>query len=145
MMAEGIVAVEAEAATTERIVVNRYSGLAIDGFDPVSYFTDAGPQLGAPDFELSASGAIWRFRSDGNRTAFASHPDIYAPQFGGYDPVDVARGVAYAGNPQFWLIVDRRLYLFGRAESRDAFAAAPAGYLAEARRLWSGVQGALAR
>ena len=35
----------ARAATTERLVVNRYSGLAIEGYDPVAYFTDesAGP------------------------------------------------------------------------------------------------------
>ncbi len=31
----------AQAQTTERVVVNRYSGLAIEGFDPVAYFTDA--------------------------------------------------------------------------------------------------------
>jgi hypothetical protein len=30
------------AATTERVVVDRNSGLAISGFDPVAYFTDAG-------------------------------------------------------------------------------------------------------
>ena len=30
------------AATTERVVVNRYTGLAIEGFDPVAYFTDGG-------------------------------------------------------------------------------------------------------
>ena len=30
----------APAATTERVVVNRYSGLAIEGFDPVAYFTE---------------------------------------------------------------------------------------------------------
>ena len=71
------------AATTERVVVNRFSGLAIDGFDPVSYFTDARPLQGSPDFELSASGVIWRFRSEGNRAFFAEHPEIYGPQFGG--------------------------------------------------------------
>ncbi len=36
-------------------------------------------------------------------------------EFGGYDPVDVARGIAVAGNPYFWLISGQRLYLFSRA------------------------------
>ena len=36
------------AATTERVVVNRYSGLAIEGFDPVAYFTDAMAAQGLP-------------------------------------------------------------------------------------------------
>ncbi len=88
-------------ATTERVVVNRYSGLAIEGFDPVAYFADARAVRGLADYEAAAAGAVWRFRNDSNRSAFVAHPDIYGPQFGGYDPIDLARGVAYAGNPLF--------------------------------------------
>jgi hypothetical protein len=124
------------AATTERVVVNRFTGLAIGGFDPVAYFTDARPLLGRPSLELNEGGAIWRFRNEGNRASFDAHPDIYGPQFGGYDPVDVARGVAFAGNPKFWLISGERLYLFGHEESRTAFAAAPQRFLQEATRRW---------
>ena len=40
------------AATTERVVVNRYTGLAIDGFDPVAYFVDAAPRQGRAELEL---------------------------------------------------------------------------------------------
>jgi YHS domain-containing protein len=133
------------AATTERVVSDRYTGLAIGGFDPVAYFTDAQPVRGDPDYELSASGVVWRFSNEGNRTEFAAHPEVYGPQFGGYDPVDVARGVAYAGNPRYWLVSGRRLYLFGRPDSRDAFAAAPAGYVAEALKRWPAVQDKLAQ
>ena len=38
----------AQAATTERVVVNRYSGLAIEGFDPVAYFTESQAARGLP-------------------------------------------------------------------------------------------------
>ena len=31
----------AQAQTTERVIVNRYTGLAIEGYDPVAYFADA--------------------------------------------------------------------------------------------------------
>ena len=92
--------------TTERVIVNRYSGLAIEGFDPVAYFTESRPAPGLPDFEASEAGAVWRFRNEGNRASFVAHPEIYGPQFGGYDPVDLGRGVTYAGNPRFW--ADRR-------------------------------------
>jgi hypothetical protein len=124
------------AATTERVVVNRYSGLAIDGFDPVAYFTDAEAAKGAPDMEAAQGGAIWRFRSEANRAAFLAHPDVYGPQFGGYDPVDVARGRAVAGRPQLWLIAGQRLYLFSREDSRRAFAADPAAILKRAQDRW---------
>ena len=110
----------ARAATTERVVVNRYSGVAIEGFDPVAYFVDARPLAGLPEFEASDAGAVWRFRNEGNRASFVAHPDIYGPQFGGYDPTDLARGVTFTGNPRFWLISGQRLYLFGREDNCDA-------------------------
>jgi hypothetical protein len=135
----------AEAATTERVIVNRYTGLAIEGFDPVAYFVDARPRIGLPDFEASQAGVVWRFRNEGNRASFVAHPDIYGPQFGGYDPIDLARGVTYAGNPRFWLISEQRLYLFGREESRDAFAADPKRFLLDASARWPAIEKTLAR
>jgi hypothetical protein len=135
----------AGAATTERIIVNRYTGLAIEGFDPVAYFVDARPLIGLPDFEASQAGVVWRFRNEGNRASFVAHPDIYGPQFGGYDPIDLARGVTYAGNPRFWLISGQRLYLFGREESRDAFAADPKRFLLDASARWPAIEKTLAR
>jgi YHS domain-containing protein len=133
------------AGTTERVVADRFTGLAIAGFDPVAYFTDARPLPGDAAYELSEEGVVWRFRNESNRASFAAHPEIYGPQFGGYDPVDVARGVAYPGNPQLWLVVNQRLYLFGREDSRDAFAAAPAAVLAEARKRWTVLRSELSR
>jgi YHS domain-containing protein len=124
------------AATTERVVVNRFTGLAIEGFDPVAYFVDARPELGLAAFEASQAGAVWRFRNEGNRASFVAHPNIYGPQFGGYDPVDLARGVTVAGNPHFWLVAGQRLYLFGREQSRDAFAANPRRFLRDANTRW---------
>jgi hypothetical protein len=133
------------AATTERVVADRFTGLAIGGIDPVAYFTDGRPMVGRPDFEVSQAGAVWRFCNGDNRSFFIARPDIYGPQFGGYDPVDVARGVAVAGNSRFWLISGQRLYLFGRPESRAAFAADPARVLQEARQRWPDLQDTMAR
>src|SRR5437660_7442505 len=133
------------SATTERVVVNRYSGLAIEGFDPVAYFTDARPVRGLPDFEAAEAGTVWRFHNASNRDAFAAHPEIYGPQFGGYDPIDVARGVAYAGNPRFFVVAGQRLYLFGREDSRNAFAANPAKFLKDARARWPALEKTLAQ
>ena len=114
------------ASTTERIVIDPRTGLAIHGFDPVAYFTDSTPSTGQAELELPYGGAVWRFRNAGNRAAFAAHPDVYMPQFGGYDPVVLARGVTMPGHPGLWLIVGDRLYMFHTREARDAFSADPA-------------------
>ena len=135
----------ARASTTEQVIVNRYTGLAIEGYDPVAYFTDALAERGLPGFEASEAGAVWRFRNEGNRASFVAHPEIYGPQFGGYDPTDLARGVTVAGNPRFWLLAGQRLYLFGREENREAFAANPARLLREASARWPQLLQNLAR
>jgi hypothetical protein len=124
------------AATTERVVVNRFSGLAIEGFDPVAYFVEGRPVRGLPDFEAMQGGAVWRFHNADNRAFFAEHPEIYGPQFGGYDPIEVARGVALPGNPMFFVVTEQRLYLFSREASRDAFAADPERILRQANARW---------
>ncbi len=130
----------AQAATTERIVVNRFSGVAIEGFDPVAYFVDGAAVQGTAEFEANLWGAVWRFRNEGNRAEFLAHPEIYGPQFGGYDPADIARGVAIAANPRFYVISAQRLYLFSREANRDAFAADPERFLYEVGKRWPAIQ-----
>src|SRR5262245_56447214 len=87
------------AAIGDRFISDRHTGLALFGFDPVAYFTDAKPVAGKAEFELEVPDAIWRFRSAGNKAAFIANPDIYWPRYGGYDPVALGRGTAVAGNP----------------------------------------------
>ena len=135
----------AQAATTERIVVNRFSGVAIEGFDPVAYFVDGGAAQGTAEFEANLWGAVWRFRNEGNRASFMAHPEIYGPQFGGYDPADIARGVVVAGNPRFFVIAEQRLYLFSREDNRDAFAANPEHFLYEVGKRWPALQDKLSQ
>jgi hypothetical protein len=135
----------ARAVTTERVVVNRFTGLAIEGFDPVAYFVDAGPVRGQEGFEASQTGAVWRFHNEGNRAAFVAHPEIYGPQFGGYDPIDLARGVTVAGNPRFWVISGSRLYLFGREQTRETFSGDPPRFLRLAKQRWPAVEQGLAQ
>jgi YHS domain-containing protein len=124
------------AATTEQVVVDARTGLAINGFDPVAYFVEGVPLPGRGDHEYTFAGATWRFRNEGNRAAFVGHPEVYAPQFGGYDPIDVARGKVVQGLPQLWTIHGKRLYLFASESSRTAFAVNPEGFANSAQRRW---------
>jgi hypothetical protein len=127
------------AATTETVVVDWHTGLAIGGYDPVAFYTDGQPVAGNADLELRYGGAVWRFRNIGNRAAFAERPDVYMPQFGGYDPLGVARGVAVAGNPSVWLIAGERLFLFYDRARLDTFTADSARVTAAAERKWPDV------
>jgi len=124
------------AATTEMIVVDRNSGLAIYGFDPVAYFTDSKARTGSEDLEFNYSGAAWRFTNEGNRAAFIKDPDVYMPQYGGYDPVAVSEGVVRPGHPEFFAIHQQRLFLFYSAEAKKAFEADPDTMARQADANW---------
>lgn len=131
------------ATTTERVVTDRHTGLALYGVDPVSYFTDRKPVTGREEFEYRFAGAVWRFENEGNRAAFATNPHVYMPRFGGYDPVGIGRGVPTPGYPNVWLMHDERLYLFYTEEARQVFIANPNVVISAAAARWSSVQGEL--
>jgi hypothetical protein len=122
------------------VVFNRYTGLAIDGYDPVSYFVDGAPRLGRSDFELRSGGANWHFVNEGNMAAFAADPDVYAPRFGGHDPLAIVRGAATPGHPLLWAIAEDRLYLFYSEAARAAFANDPDSAIEAAARHWPNVR-----
>lgn len=130
----------ARAGLTERIAVDWHSGLAIGGYDPVAFFTDGKPMAGSAELELRYGGVVWRFCNVGNRAAFAERPDIYMPQYGGYDPVGVARGVAVPGSPALWTIVGERLFLFYDQAQREKFLADSPRFIAAAQRKWPDVR-----
>jgi hypothetical protein len=135
----------ADAGTTQRVVTSRFSGLAINGFDPVAYFVEHRPVRGLAEYEAWEKGVVWCFQNEGNRAAFIAHPDIYGPRFGGYDPVGVARGVTFAGNPRLFVVFGERLYLFGLESNRDAFVADPERFLKLANARWPELRDGLAQ
>ncbi len=132
------------AATTEMIVADPNSGLAIYGFDPVAYFTDGKARIGKDDLEVRRAGAAWRFANEGNQAAFAKDPDVYMPQFGGYDPVAVSEGIARPGHPELFTVHNQRLFLFYSAEAKQTFEAAPEDSARKAEANWPSVRRLLA-
>jgi len=133
------------ASPADRLVVNPASGLAISGFDPVAYFTENKAVIGRPDIELTQNDAVWRFTNIGNRAAFAEHPEVYSPQFGGYDPVAIEREASVAGHPQIWVVSGERLYLFYDTKARAAFLDNPGRVLESATRKWPAVARTIGR
>lgn len=135
----------AKGAEEPKIVVNAATGLALSGVDPVAYFADGKPVFGSADLELTRFGTVWRFRNEGNRAAFVQSPEIYLPQFGGYDPVAILRGRAVPGHPLIWAVKNERLYLFYDDADRAAFLADPERIAATASRRWPALEQTLGR
>lgn len=118
--------------------VNRslLGGVAIDGFDPVAYFTDGRPVEGRKEFAHDWGGATWRFASAGHRDLFAAAPEKYAPQYGGYCAWAVSNNYTADTDPQAWSIVDGRLFLNYSLEVRSKWEQDVPGNIARADRNW---------
>ncbi len=90
---------------------SRFGGVAIEGYDPVAYFTEGKPVKGRKSFETEWNGATWRFASAEHRDAFEATPEAYAPRYGGYCAWAVSQGYTAGIDPEAWKIVDGKLYL----------------------------------
>jgi YHS domain-containing protein len=115
------------------------TGVAIDGYDPVAYFTDGKAVEGSKSHEYKWNGAKWRFASAANRAKFVSDPRKYAPQYGGYCAFGVSRGYAVGIDPEAWSIVDGKLYLNYNLEVRSEWMKDPKGYIRKADVNWPSI------
>jgi YHS domain-containing protein len=98
-----------EASTAAINVDDR--GIAMQGYDPVAYFTLGTPTPGDAAITASFGGAAYQFASAANRDLFLAEPERYIPAFGGFCAMGTVFGKKLDGNPQYWRIVDGRLYL----------------------------------
>lgn len=112
-------------------------GVAIRGTDPVAYFTEGRPVAGDAAHVLEWRGALWRFASAENRALFATDPQRYAPQYGGFCAWAVAaRGKLYSTQPGNWSIVDGRLYLNFNDDIQARWESDIPGFIMAADRRW---------
>src|SRR5688572_19559489 len=124
------------AAAQQAPVYSTFLGGAIQGYDPVAYFTEGRPVEGLRQFSHEWNGATWRFASAANRDRFAQAPEKYAPQYGGYCAYGVAGGYAVKIDPQAWSVVDGKLYLnYSPAVQADWKKDVP-GYIRRADAQW---------
>jgi YHS domain-containing protein len=128
------------AALVGRIVADPLTGVAIEGFDPVSYFTDAEPRLGVPEYSTEWGGVPWYFASAANRDVFIRNPEIYAPMFGGHCATSLARGYLSDGKPRLFLIRKLKLYFFYSVANREAFLESERSLTTAALRNWPGLE-----
>ncbi|MFN0133241.1 MAG: YHS domain-containing (seleno)protein [Phycisphaerales bacterium] len=97
------------------------STLALEGYDPVSYFVASKPVKGKPDLTSTYRGVTYRFASADNRRRFAQNPEKYLPTYGGWCASamgDSGRKVEI--DPTNYKIKDGRLFLFYLGTFADA-------------------------
>ena len=114
-------------------------GLALQGYDPVAYFTDSTPTPGDPKFRSMYKGATYQFASASHKSMFDADPAKYEPQFGGFCGYAASINKVSPIGVEFWEILDGRLVLQHNQKAWRLWHKDVPGNLAKAEANWPGL------
>ncbi|OWY20316.1 YHS domain protein [Sphingobacteriales bacterium UPWRP_1] len=109
----GVQVATAQDAAIRTRHFNHVKGLAIDGYDPVAYFTAHAAQKGSSKFAHTFGGITYYFATPQNLQTFKANPTAYEPQYGGWCAYAMGNtGEKIPVDPNTFKIVNGKLYLF---------------------------------
>jgi YHS domain-containing protein len=100
------------------------TGLALQGYDPISYLDKAGPKEGKKAHAFVYRGITYRFATAENKAKFEAEPAKYEPPYGGWCAWAVIDGDKVEIDPMNYEVIDGRVYLFYK------------GWLGNAKKKW---------
>lgn len=130
----------------EHVLVNAdAAGVAVGGYDVISYRTDEGPTKGLPEHASQYRGATYWFSSKANRATFEARPSMYVPAYGGFCAYAVSDGRLRPVDPTIFQIEDDRLLLQHSQQAYDLFNRDTLASVQRAEREWPGLTARSAR
>lgn len=107
----GLSAEEADREIRQREIAHK-KGIAVEGYDPVSYHQKDGPNEGRKTIKTTYQGITYYFATESNREIFEKSPESYEPLFGGWCAWAMLDGKQVDINPESYKLVDGKLMLF---------------------------------
>ncbi len=98
------------------------SGLALEGYCPVTYFVANEARRGKPEHTSTHNGVDYHFASAGAKRTFDRNPEKYVPAYGGWCAFGMAVQNKFPIDPLNFKIVNGRLMVFLRNQKVDALA-----------------------
>ncbi|MEL6448373.1 MAG: hypothetical protein AAFQ62_10550 [Pseudomonadota bacterium] len=92
---------------------------AIDGYSPVSYFTQNKAERGSPEFAVEHDGSVYYLTSEAQVALFNENPDKYRPRHKTC-PYSLALGMVLPLDPTNFKVIGDHLLLFHRSDEKDA-------------------------
>ena len=106
----------AQTAAKRATAFNLENKVALQGYDPVSYFTQKKAVKGKSSITSTYEGVIYNFSTQANKDAFVKTPANYEPQYGGWCAYAMgSSGEKVEVDPETFKILDGKLYLFYNA------------------------------
>jgi len=106
----------AQTATKRAAEFNLEKKVAIQGYDPVAYFTQKKAVKGKSAIASTYEGVTYNFSSQANKDLFLKNPASYEPQYGGWCAYAMGSSAEKVEiDPGTFKILDGKLYLFYNA------------------------------
>ena len=128
MLTAGIVIAAGQQSTPtySRAYLHSYNldstGLALEGYCPVTYHTHNVARQGSAEFASTYNGVDYHFVSAAAKRMFESNPEKYIPAYGGWCAYGMAIQDKFPIDPTNFKIVNGRLMVFLRNQNVDALA-----------------------
>ena len=88
------------------------SNIALEGYSPVSYLELGLAQKGAKQFKSEYDKVVYYFTSAEQKEAFDKNPQKYLPQYGGYCAFGVYAGAKFRPDPNKFIVMDGKYFLY---------------------------------
>lgn len=111
-------------------------GYAINGFDPVAYFSPGEAKKGKTEYSFAWKGGTWLFIDRVNLEAFRADPEKFAPQYGGYCAYGASKGYLAKTDPTAWTITGQKLYLNYNGQVKNTWLPDTAIRIPAANQYW---------
>src|SRR5258708_8276312 len=85
-------------------------GKANKGYDPVAFFKQSKPVMGADSLSYTYKDVQWLFSTREDMDAFKENPEHFAPQYGGFCAFGTSAGHKAPTEVETWSIVNDKLY-----------------------------------
>ncbi|CAM1345174.1 YHS domain-containing (seleno)protein [Tenacibaculum amylolyticum] len=96
------------------------SNIALQGYSPVSYLDLNLAQRGNKNHKSTYKGVVYYFTSEAQKNTFDSNPKKYLPQYGGYCAFGAYAGAKFRVDPNKFLVINGKYYLFLNNVELDA-------------------------
>lgn len=125
-----------QAFALDKINTTFFGNLAIEGYDPVAYFTQNQAVEGSKQHQLEWMDASWRFSNAENLARFKADPQKYAPQYGGYCAYAISQNTDAGIDPEQFTLHEGKLYLNYNRSINKKWLKDKEQYIIDADRYW---------
>ncbi len=97
------------------------SGIALSGYDVVSFYTESKAIRGNDAFSFKWKDAVWLFSTQQHLDSFKQSPAKYEPAYGGYCAYGTSRGYKAPTQADTWMVLKNKLYFNYNLKVKEAW------------------------